>query len=147
MNEFEIMADRLRFIAKSIENNVVLAKAQNGKDGKDDKLQKLFRNYKLLLNKLRDRDTMAKLETVMDNPRLKKQDLYWAKKFDKSNATGKLDIDDFLKNLKSIYRRKLPVANFMKKLLDYGLENGHLALSNMLKRKRVRMELLGEDKN
>ena len=82
----------------------------------------------------------------MDNARLKKQDLYWARKFDQSKAKGKIDVDGFLKKLKTVYRRNLPVSNFAKKLLDYGLENGHVSLNNVLNRKRVKMELLGEDK-
>ena len=137
MNDFEKMAQRLRFIAQDIEAS---------KDGRDDKIQKLFRKYKFLLNKVKDRDGMAKLEMMLENPRLKKKDIYWARKFDMSKSKSKLDVDRFLEKFKKVYRRNLPVSSFTKKILDYGLENGHQALNNMLKRKRVKMEILGEDK-
>ena len=134
MSNLEEMADRLRIMAKTI----------NPK--KDDKTERLFRKYKFLLNKLKDKGSIGKLDLIMDNPRLNKNDLYWARKFDKSKSKNNLDIDNFLQDFKKIYRRNLPAAGFMKKVLDYGIENGHLSLNNMLNRKRVKNELLGEDK-
>lgn len=109
----------------------------------DDSFSKEFYRYKILLNKMRNKKSIGKLTILFDNPRIKRPDIYWARIMDKSEPRS-IELKDLFKNIRIILKRKYPVSELLRKILDYGLLNGHFALNRVISKGRIRFDILKE---
>jgi hypothetical protein len=135
MSKFTVLASNLRKIAQGLETE------QSATEEEEPVIQ----DYRKLLMKMQGKNVLGKLSVLFDNPRLRKNDLYWSKMLD--SATGsEADANDVIKKLKKLMQANLPVFSFLKKLLEFGIENGAIALSRILDKNRVRMTIAKEDK-
>lgn len=99
--------------------------------------------YRKLLNRLRGKGVLGKFQVLLQKPRQMKTDLYWARLMDKMEEPGEgpLDTTKLIKAIKLVLLRKLAVAPFMKKVLDYGVNNGYVALARILSKNRAKFTL------
>jgi hypothetical protein len=104
-----------------------------------------FQKYKTLLTKLKGKESLNRLNILLANPRLRKTDKYWALMIDKGEGVTTTDPVDQLKTIRVVLTRELPVAPFLKKILDYGIENGYIAMDRLLTKNRVRSVLLKQE--
>jgi hypothetical protein len=88
------------------------------------------------------------LKFIIDNKRLRKPDRWWLIAIDKGQGSGEVGkMQEWLKQLSFIFRNKLPVARILKKFLDYGLEEGYVALKRILENDRAKVVLSKEEED
>ena len=123
MTEFKKLAQQLRHIAKELDED-------------SNELKK----YRGLLRKVKDKESFGKLEFLIDNYKLRKKDPILAKELDEVSGKS-IDPEEFFKKLRFLFNTKanLPAVKFLKKILDYGLSEGHQQLLRSLKNKRMKM--------
>jgi hypothetical protein len=122
--------------------------AQSKKNGDEDEpMHEVIRQYRPLLQKMVGKvDAINKLKFIMDNKRLRKPDRYWLMAIDKREGSGDVgNMSEWMKQLAFIFRNKLPVARILRLILDYGVENGYVALKRMLENDRARVVILKEE--
>ena len=129
MSKFLVMAKTLRMMAAEIE------------EGESPEFQK----YKTLLGKLKGKESLNRLNILLANPRIRKTDKYWATMMDKGEGAVASDPMEQVKAIRVVLTRELPVAAFLKKILDFGLENGHIAMDRLLAKNKVRITLLKQE--
>jgi len=105
---------------------------------------KELNKYRILLERVNKKKVLNKILVLLDNPRMRKNDLWWARKIDSIKERNEIDTKDLLKNIRSLLRRNYPTAKFLKKILDYGVQNGFMALSRTLEMNKVRVNITGE---
>jgi hypothetical protein len=99
--------------------------------------------YRKLLNRLKGKGVLGKFQVLLQKPRQMKSDLYWARLLDKMEDAGEgpLDITKLIKQIKMVLLRKYAVAPMLKKILDYGVDNGYIALVRVLSKNRAKFTL------
>jgi len=103
--------------------------------------QKEFISYKRMLSKIKNKDCLSKINILLENPRLKKNNKFWALKFDKAEIEP-IDFNELIKSIAMILKRDFPVAKFLKLLLDYGVSYSHIQLEKALTNNQIRMRVL-----
>jgi len=104
-----------------------------------------FKEYKTMLNKIKNNDSFKKLKIFLDNPRLKKPIRWWLTSIDKGEGAGPLDYIDAMKKIKLLLQRDFAAAKFLKLILDYGVQNGYLKLDKLLSKNRAKITLMKEE--
>lgn len=117
-----------------------LRKMADKLDGEEESPE--FKEYRRLLTKLKSKDSIKKLKLFLDNPRVRKPLNWWLIRLDKSEGSGSVDLQDSLKKIKMMLQRDMPAARILKMLLDYGIQNGHVALDRLLSKDKAKMTLL-----
>jgi hypothetical protein len=99
--------------------------------------------WRRLLMRLQGKDVLGKLQVMIAKPRQMKSDLYLARLMDKMEdaGDGPMNVQQLMKAIKLIFIRKLAVAPFLKKVLDYGVDNGYMALLRVLSKNRAKFTL------
>jgi hypothetical protein len=109
-------------------------------------VQEELRKYLPLLRRMIPKESFGKLKILFDNKRKRKQDRFWAITMDKGEGAGPVgDMQEVVKQLRYILRSELPVAGMIRKVLDYGVENGYIALDRVLSKGQVKVRLLKEE--
>jgi len=127
MNKWLKIAKNLRMIAKELEK---------GTDEEDEKIAK----YRPLLRKVKGKADFGKLYYLVENFKSRKKDPILARAIDEA-PSKEIDPEEFFKEIRRLFNTKanLPAVKFLKKILDYGLANGHVQLLRDLKNKRMKM--------
>ena len=121
------VADRLRVIAKELEDE---AEAPEIAD------------YRKLLQKMKGKDGIKKLKIFIDNPRMRKPIRYWLDRIDKGEGAGDIDFNEMIKKIKQMIKMDMPAVRFLKMLLDYGVNQGHVGLNRILEKGRAKVTLM-----
>jgi hypothetical protein len=141
MSKYNIIARKIHAIADSLDpQEPIPVQVQEGDDEGGGELQKILRKYYSNLNKVKNRPELGKLKFLMDNYRVRKNDVILAKIID--DAPGKpIDIREFFTTLRWLMKTRphMPAVRFLKKLFDYSLEYGMMKLIAILKNRRIRM--------
>ena len=126
MSKLLALADNLRKIAMELE--------------KEDDDSKEFNEYRAMLRKVKDKESIGKLEYLLNNYKLRKKPMILARAVDDAPEKT-IDVDAFYKKMRRLFKTKpnLPAVGFLKAVLDYGLSNGHMQLVRLLKNKRLKM--------
>jgi hypothetical protein len=140
---------------KSLISLTAQKKKKNGDDDieavaeDDEKLYEILKKYRPLLVKMIGKvEALNKLKLIIDNKRLRKPDRWWLIAIDKGQGSGEVGkMQEWLKQLSFIFRNKLPVARILKKFLDYGLEEGYVALKRILENDRAKVVLSKEEED
>lgn len=142
MQNLKKLAKNLRFLASEVENEL----PNDELIIEDVSLSEEMKNYLPLLRKMISKESFGKIKVLIDNRRKRKPDRFWAVSIDKGEGAGSLgNLNDLIKSLKFIFRMELPTAGFIRKILDYGVNNGYVALNRVLENNQVRMRILKEN--
>jgi hypothetical protein len=99
-----------------------------------------IQNYRKLLTKLKGKGVIGKLNVLLDSSRMNKNDLYWSRALDNTDSSEG-DFNDIMKKVKIAIMMNYAVVPFLKKLLEFGINNGYVALARILNKNRVKMTI------
>jgi len=126
MSKWQKIANELKMIAKEMEDE----------SEEDQELQK----YRPLLRKVKGKEDFGKLYYLVENFKSRKKDPILSRAIDEA-PTKEVDPEEFYKKIRVLFKTKknLPAVKFLRKILDYGVSNGHMQLLRDLKNKRMKM--------
>ena len=149
MAELIKLAKRLRLAADKLEEDAELDSeldneeeiVGNGpEDFKTIKVEvpeKLLKQYKLILTRLRINPGLGKIKALIDNITERKSAMILSKMMDEAENKVEIDINDFVSDLRVIFRRykNFPATKLLKQILDFGIKNEWQTLANILRKK------------